>query len=161
MNKKASVLDIIFVGALLLVFAVGILVAYRVIDAYDTQIQGMSVMPNASKDAVSAVKDHYPGIIDNAFLFLTIGLGIGAIVLAFMVRVHPAFFILFIIALILLIFFSAIFSNIYQEMAAQSELTAYADQLTFTSLILNYLPLIVGVFGSVLAIVMYKLGQGT
>ena len=56
-----------------------------------------------------------------------------------------------------MIFLSAVFSDIYQEMAANSELTALADQLVFTSHILTYLPLIIGVFGILLMIVMYKI----
>jgi heme/copper-type cytochrome/quinol oxidase subunit 3 len=157
-KKKGSLQDIVFIAVALLVFSVVILIGFRVSSGLNDQIQNMSVMPTDAKAASSTLTNSFPGVIDNTFLFLTIGLALVAFALAALVRIHPIFIALFIIALLLIIFFCGIFSNIYQEMASNVQLTPYADQLTFISLIMNFLPFIVGIFGTILMIVMYKLG---
>jgi hypothetical protein len=95
--------------------------------------------------------------MDNSFLFLSIGLMVVMLILASMVRVHPIFIPLFFIVWIFAIFISGVFSNSYGEMAANSELTIYANQLTMTSFMMRYLPFVVGIFGAILMIVMYKI----
>ena len=156
-NKKGSLADLLWIGVVLLVISVTILITYKVYDEIDTKIQAQDAMPARSKTASTQIKGHFSGVLDNTFLFLTITLALMAFVLAALVRIHPIFFVFFIIMLALVIFLAGVFSNIYQEMAGQEELTAIADDLTFISLIMTYLPLLVGVFGSILAVVMYKL----
>ena len=77
--------------------------------------------------------------------------------MAALVKVHPVFIPFYIIGWIIVTFISGIMSNIYQEMAANTQLVTEANQLVFVSHIFEYLPLIVGVFGVILMFVMYKL----
>ena len=157
-NKKGNLLDIVFIGVVLLVFAITILIGFKFVDELNTKIQGSDVTDNTRlRDASSKLRNDYPGVINHTFLFFTIGLGMGALMLAAMVKVHPVFIPLFIIALVFVIFFAGLFSNIYQEMANEPSMASLADELTFISTILNTLPLIVGIFGTILMIVMYKL----
>lgn len=161
MKKKGSIQDMFFIGIVLLVFAIVTLIGFVVMTNIDSQLQTNDVT-SANTDLTAAsttLKGHFTGIMDNIFLFLTVGLGIAAIVMAALVRVHPVFLVFFLIALVLMVFFAGIFSNIYQGMAESTQLAPYADQLTFISTILEFLPLIVGVFGTILMIVMYKVGQ--
>ena len=149
-------------GVIILFFGVVVLIGFKISDEINTHVQASDIIGqydpgNNAKTASSKLVGYYPGILDNSFLFLAIGMGIATIILAALVRVHPIFIPLFFIGLIVVIFGCGLFSNIYQEMAATGQLSGYANQLTFTSLILNYLPLIVGVFGILLMIVMYKL----
>lgn len=156
-KKKGSIGDLLWIGVILLVISVTILICYKVYDAIDTKFQESSQLPATSKAASSQIKGHFSGVLDNSFLFLTIMLALMAFVLAALVRVHPIFFVFYILMLALVIFLAGVFSNIYQEMAGQPEMTALADDLTFISLIMTYLPFLVGVFGSILSIVMYKI----
>jgi len=158
-NKKGSALDLIFIGSGLLAFAVVVLISFMVYTNFNAEIQTHSDVPAQSKTASQAINDFYPGFLDNSFLFLAIGLTLVSFALAALVRVHPIFIPLFIISLIFIIFFCGIFSNIYQGMAENAQLQTYADQLTFISLIMEFLPFIVGILGSVLMVIMYKLGQ--
>lgn len=156
-NKRGSLVDIIMIGAVLLVLAIIILMGSRVMGAFNTEIQANADIPARAKTASTQLNNHYGGAVDYGFLLLAIGLGIATLVLAALVRIHPVFIPLFFIGLVIVVFLCGIFSNIYQEMAGDSNLTAYADELTFTSHILEYLPLIVGIFGILLMLVMYKL----
>lgn len=156
-NKRGSLQDIILIGSILLFFAMVLLIGNRVMGAFNTEIQAHASIPAEAKTASATLKADYGGSLDYGFLLLAVGLGIATLILAAMVRIHPVFIPLFFIGLVVVIVLCAIFSNIYQEMAGNSELTVYADELVFTSYVLEYLPFIVGIFGILLMLVMYKL----
>lgn len=155
-NKKASIQDILWVGITLLIFSVMILIGFKISSEINTQVQASDIFEEKGKTAMSTITNMYPGVIDNSFLFLTVVLSIGALVLASLVRIHPIFIALFIIVLGFIVFLSGIFSNIYQEIANNPEMLVLAQQLTFTHQIMTLLPIIVGVFGTLLSIIMYK-----
>jgi len=160
-NKRGSLQDMILIGVIILFFSIVVLFGFKFTSEIDSAIQSNSAVAeydtgNHARSASTALKAHYPGIIDNVFLFFAIGLAIATIALAALVRVHPVFIAFYFIGLVLVIFFSGMFSNIYQEMAANSQLAAEATQLVFITNILEYLPFIVGIFGTLLMIVMYK-----
>lgn len=156
-NKRGSLQDVIIIGVVLLFFGMIVLFGFKIQSEINTQVQAHDDIPARAKTASATLTNHYSGTIDYGFLLLAVGLAIATLILAALVRIHPVFIPLFFIGLVIVIFLCGVFSNIYQEMAGNSELTALADQLTFTSHILEYLPLIVGVFGFLLMIVMYKL----
>lgn len=145
---------------MIVVLSVVVLLGFTIASFFDEQIQANDLIPSDAKNTSTELISHYPGIIDNIFLFFVVMLAIAVIALAALVRVHPVFLIFFIIALFILILLSAVLSNIYQEMAANSTLITFADQLTFFSLILNALPFIVAVIGVTVMIILYKVGGG-
>lgn len=155
-NKKANLDDIVYVIGVLIFFGLALLILGRWTDEFNTRIQANDDIPASGKTAVSQVNNLYAGVLDNSFLFLTIGMMFVMLILAFMVIIHPVFFVFYFIMLGIVIFVSGAISNIYQTAAAEPELASTAAKLLWTSHILNYLPLIVGVFGFILAIVMYK-----
>lgn len=134
-----------------------LLFGFKITGAFNTQVQSMTDMPDEAKTSTATLTNHYSGAMDYGFLILAIGLGIATLILAALVRIHPVFIPLYFIGLLFVIILSGVFSNIYQGMAADTNLITYADQLVFTSHILNYLPIIVGTFGILLMVVMYKL----
>ncbi len=155
-GKKGSAQDIIFWGVVLVFFGGIMLLGFHMASAFDTQISTMSGIPVAATTASAKLTSFYPGIIDNMFLVLVVGMVIAAFALASLVRVHPVFIPFYIMALFLIIVLSAIGSNVYQEMASNSVLIAEANQLLFIGSVLNFLPVLTGVFGTILMIVMYK-----
>jgi len=159
LNKKASLRDLLFISGFLLLTAIVILVGYKLTNEINSQIATMDDIPARAITAGNTLEGFYPSIIDNSFLFLTVLIGIVALILAALVRIHPIFIPLFIIALVFIIFLSGVHSNIYQEMAANTHLSTLASNLTFTSLIMQYIPFIIGIFGILLMVVQYKLWQ--
>lgn len=161
-NKRGSVQDILFIAVILFVFAISVLIGFKIMAEINSNIQSSSIVEQYDTDdhaqtASSTLTSMYPGVIDNSFLFLTIGLVIITLIMAAMVRIHPMFMVLFFIGLVIIIFVTGALSNVYQEMAASSSLSTEADQLVFISHIMEYLPFIIGIFGFILMIVMYKL----
>lgn len=157
LNKKASIMDILFIGLILLIFGVTVLIGLKIAVEINDNIQASNIFNDRGKTATNQVVESFTNSIDNSFLFFTIALGLVTLVLAALVRVHPIFIPFFFIGLIFIIIFSAILSNIYQEMAANTELQSTAAELTFITNILSILPMIVGIFGIFLMVIMYKL----
>ena len=155
-NKRGSLQDIGFMIGVLLAASIMILIGFLVVSRFNAEIQSNDNIPALAKANVAELESFYPGAIDNSFLLLTVGLAIVTIVLAALVRISPIFLVLYILGLVFVIFIAGAVSNIYQTMAANTQVVALANQLTFIGTIMGYLPLIVGVIGSVLAIVMFK-----
>jgi len=155
-NKKASVQDLLYVGITLFVFAMVILICFRISTSLNTEFQASDQIDTYGKTAHQQITNLYPGIIDNSFIFVTVILSIGTLILAALVRIHPIFLPIYLLAWIFVIFMCAIFSNAYQEMAASPDFVALATQMTFMNQVMTTLPFIIGIVGALLAIVMYK-----
>lgn len=161
-NKKGSIQDLIYFGVVVLFFAMVILIGYKITNSIDTQVQSSVAViaydtDNYARTASTQLVSYYPGVIDNSFLIFAIGMALVTIILASLVRVHPIFIVFFFIGLVFVIFFSGIFSNIYQSMAEDPSLATEASNLIFIGKIMEYLPFITGIIGIILMVVMYKL----
>ena len=155
-GKKGSLDDLVMIAVVLLVFSIVIIITYKINDELNIEFQANTDIDSKGKATFQQINNLYPGVIDNSFLFLTVALSIGAIALAAMVRVHPIFLALFFIMWFIVIFLSAVFSNIYQTIVAEAELATLAAELTFVNQIMNTLPWLIAIFGGVLALLMYK-----
>ncbi len=158
-DKRGSLVDVLFWALGLTVFAIVVLVGFKVMSEVDTKFQDGSLgLPVEATTASTQIVNTYDGILDNAFLFLTIGLVIVSLALAAFVRIHPIFIPFFMMGLFFLTFIAGILSNIYTQIASQTELVAQAEQLIFITHVLTFLPFIVAIFGVVIMVVLYKVG---
>ena len=155
-NKKGSVLDLILIGVFCLAFAFAILIGFKITTEMNDQIQATDLVESYGKTASSQLLAEYTTTLDYGFLFFIVGLSIGVLILAAMVRSHPIFIALYIIGLIFVIFFAGIFSNIYQGMADDPQFIDLASQLMFIDKVMTFLPWFVAVIGTILCIIMYK-----
>lgn len=158
-NKKASLPDLILMAVMLTVFAITILFGFKITNAFNAEIATNPDIPPEALAAVNSLESNYTGILDSVFPFVTIGLAIATLILAALVRVHPIFIPMYFIGWVIVIFLTGVYSNVYQEISADPELLALAQQLTLTNLIMTYLPFIVGIIGILLMIIMYKTWQ--
>jgi hypothetical protein len=154
-NRKGSIQDLMFLVVIVFVFAIVTLFAFKFMDSFNNEIQAMDEIPNDAKTSTTSLMGNFSGVIDNSFLFLVIGMGIVTIIFAAMVRIHPIFIALFLLCLVFTIFLSAVFSNVYEAVADNDQMIGVSSQLTGVNLIFSYLPIIIGVFGSILCIIMY------
>ena len=159
-SKRASVQDLLYIGITLFTLSLVILICFRISTSLNTEFQASDQIDAHGKAAHQQITNMYPGIIDNSFVFITVVLSLGALIMAAMVRIHPIFLPIYILAWIFVIFMCAVFSNAYQEMAANPDLIALATQMTFMNQVMTTLPFIIGIIGALLAIVMYKAYQG-
>ena len=164
-NKAGSLIDLMFIGVVLLFFGMVVTIGLKIATEFEDNIDSNAIFDelNPTGEARAAVEESrvkFTNTVDNTFLFLTIFMALGTLALASLVFIHPIFIPFYFIGWVLVIFFSGILSNIYQTMAADTNIIAVANELTFISKILGALPIIIGVFGILLMIVMYKL-RGT
>jgi len=155
-NKKGSLFDIIFIIIVLVFFSMVVLIGLNIAQNFNNQIQTMADVPAEGKTATDSAVNNYTGVINGGFLFLVIGMMIATLVLAALVLVHPIFIPIYFIEWVITIIIGGIASNIYQEMATSSQLQSTANSLPILYFVLGYLPIIVGVLGIVLMIVLYK-----
>ncbi len=156
MNKKGSLLDIVYAIGVLFFFAFLLLIGFKISGEFNTQAQSLNDLSASEKATIDTLNSRYTGVMDKSIVFLAIGISLVTLILAALVRVHPIFIPLFIVGLLFVVVIAAVASNVYEEVATHPGLVNEADQLPLTSLILNYLPIFVAVVGTLLMIVMYK-----
>jgi len=84
-NKRGSLEDLFVIGLFIFFFAMLILVGYKIIDSFNTEIQASDVLEQHGKDASAELTSFFPGVIDNSFLFFVVGLGLVTFVSAALV----------------------------------------------------------------------------
>lgn len=115
---------------------------------------------NNSIAFVEDVRTSTPAMIDNlAFWFMIAVVG-SLLIFGLYVKWHPALIIIGFIALIIMIFLAAQYSNIYDEIKSDAQVTN-AEQHTLSNIIFGrQFPIIIGVVAAlVLAIVFRKKGD--
>lgn len=158
-SKRGTIADLAFIMGVLLFFGVLMLVGYKFINEFNAVVQTDDTFNQDARNAVGSIDSMFPTVMDNSFLLLMGGLLIATLILAMAVAIHPIFFVFYFILLTIVIFLGGVFSNIYQRMAEQPDMAEIANNLVFTSHILEFLPIIIGVFGFVIAIVMFRTYQ--
>ena len=159
MNKKGSIVDLVFMAIVLFFFAMVVLVGLKIGSAVKDNIVSMTGLDATGTAAVESSVTNYKYTINGAFMFLMIFMVVATLALAALVRVHPIFIPFFFIGWIFIIFLCGIFSNVYTSMAEDANFVSTASDLGIITGILRFLPLIIGVIGIILMTVMYKVYQ--
>jgi hypothetical protein len=147
---KGSVLDVLMI--ILMVFGVAI-----------AAILGAFFIGEMETPMVEAGADQYIfnqgqmaiGVFDNMFIVIYAGLFMLAIIMAFMVPVHPIFAILALLFSMIMIVLSVPISNMYHEFATSDAMITTANEFTQTNLVMQNLPLITIAFTVILLVVMF------
>jgi len=85
---------------------------------------------------------------------------LAAIISAAMIRTHPVYFASSIVLLIFLVMMSAIFANVYYEIASNSVIAPFASEYTLLYNVFLYLPYLSLIFSGLLAIVTWGKTSG-
>lgn len=158
-NKKGSAQDVIYVGAIMFALAVIAVFIYAMMLRVDAKIQSSSQFTSEGKSLSTKLSGYFTSIIDKAIVFFFVISMIVAVVMAMLIRVHPAFIFIYILVLAIGVYTSAMMANGYEQMATSTQLASSASGLTFTTLVMRYLPWFVAVFGIIIMAVMYKTGE--
>lgn len=156
MAKKGSITDLPFIiGGVFSVALVALLVSLLVINI-NTEVQGNDEFPTNAKSASTKMSDDFPNVMDGGIVFIFFGMVIISLVLASLVPIHPVFIVFYLLEYIVLIWLGAGIANAYQAVIELDVMSAVADKYVLTTFFFRYFPFVVGVFGAILAIVMYK-----
>jgi len=155
-NKKGSIQDIMLTIVVVLVMSILLIIGFKITAELNARFQESDLIDVQGKTAFQQITNTFPGVLDNSFLFIMFGLTVLAFILVALIRVHPIFLVPFIFVWMIVLLLSGVFSNVYQNIAGDPNFAAQADQLVFTSIIMQTLPMIIAIIGGVMAILMYK-----
>jgi len=95
-------------------------------------------------------------ILVSSIPFIFFGLGISAIILAFLIPAHPIFFPLSIILLSIFVLLSTMFKDLIYTFLTSDPFFTIANNYTLLGFIVTNLPYFIAIFGFILIIVMYS-----
>lgn len=155
MNKRgSSVLDFIFIVAILLSFGMVAVFGWQIWSSFDDTVQS-SDFGTQSKEISTGINDKFVKTWDTVALVTLILFVIGTLVAGFLLDTHPAFFIIGFILSAFVILIAAILGNVYSEFAAEGSISAYSSDFVIIPFIFeNIVAILVGMV-ALLLIALY------
>lgn len=145
--KGLLVLEMVIIIVALFLVATSLYVSGILVDAFQASDKmNQTFMQNA---------DDSLNVINSMFPFLLVGMMMAAAISAYMLREHPVFAIFSIILWIFMIVVAAIFSNTFEALGDSTVFAPAAAQFTLTQQVMDYLPVLMTVFGAVVVIFLY------
>lgn len=154
-NKKGSMQDLLLAITIITAFAICTYVGYKIyLDTDDAGIFSSAEAQNAlDKGGVGITR------LDIGGLMIMLGFLISIVLLAFGLKIHPAFFVLGVIALVITIMIAAIYSNVFSEFKDDPEFTSVEPHFPIINTIMDYLPTWTLVMGIIILIVLYGVSR--
>lgn len=154
---KGSILDLIVVVVILCVILAATLISFKVYNELSTEdFWSDTSTGTKARDGVGRVFN----VMDFGYLLILGGAMMGAVISAFFIQTHPVFFVISFIILIIVVAISPVISNAFMEMATSSQFTTEGQSLDIMTHIMGDLPIIITVFGVLVAIALYaKFGR--
>jgi len=165
-NKKGDFASIVIALVIIFVFAVTSIVFSHAFLKAVSNLKMQGGLSNNSISVIETVEDRTIPLLDYAVFFIMIALFIGLIISSIYVRVHPAWLVAFLIALIIVIVLAGQFTNIFDAISSNDELSSTASNFTLTNLIMKktggvpVLPTIFLVLGVIIVVVLYGKSRG-
>ena len=160
MNKKGGVPDGIFYMVALFTVAIISIVGFLILSEIDDNFQASGGISDQGKTLTGNLRDKYVGIIDNAFLMIFIGVLIGTVVGVWFIKTHPALFWIMIPIFAFIIFFAAIYGNVFYNFTNNAKIIGPASEFTIIPFIMNnYAYVMTGVV-FLIAVALFAKGKG-
>jgi hypothetical protein len=126
-NKKGSIVDIIFLIITLLGLAILIIVMMKVFPAITAQLKVSAINESAGSVAALDKTDSIVFGLDYIFLVIFAGLSIGIFITSYKIDSSPGLMVVYIILLALLVAISAIMQFVYGSFSTANELAGLAS----------------------------------
>lgn len=153
MNKKASILDVVWIGGFLLAFCLISLISYKLlVDFNDNSDQ---ITQTEATDALTNIENASVTTIQTIFFTLFMGLSIFILVMAFFIRSHPIFFVIGLILLAIFMIVFNMYADIYTEFASSDQMSGYTVNFTIMNYIMQNLEYFLAGLGFLVLIVLY------
>ena len=156
MHKKGSLFDILYLAVGIFTLALIVLMVSLLAYHINVNVQSNDIFPDDAKTASTLMSTRFPQTM-NYMIVVAFFLGcIISLILASLISVHPAFLIAYIFEWLILIWVSSMIANAYQFIEENEVLSVISGNFVLTTNFFHYFPFIIGFFGAILAIVMYK-----
>lgn len=156
MNNKGSARDVVFIVAVIFMFAIIFLITHFAINTTVNQMINTTAI-NKSSDAVTALQSsqNVTNRLDYVLFALFIGLTLGLIITGWFIGGHPIFMVLYFIVIIIAVVVSTVLSNVWGDVSTASIFGSTSTSFPITNHLLNYLPIYAAVIGIIGLIVMF------
>jgi F0F1-type ATP synthase assembly protein I len=161
-NKKADVVSIIYILVFLFLASIGALIFHytwgKMADAVTPAFNSSGGNVSNYSEEVNTIMQkskEATNILDYVFLVVFVGSIIGMILTSFTFNSHPAFFILFVIILVITVILASVFSNAYETVEEKSIFNETKTHFPITSFIMDKLPLWIIVIGFTSILIIY------
>ena len=155
-SSKGSLLDPFIIAVGLIVLSIIVFLMYYISTEFKAKLVEKTDIDTKYIDpSLNALK-----MFDSAFVVVTFGTGAVAILSAFFIRSHPAFYVFAFILGIILAFISAQLTNIWNLFATHPMIAPTANLFPMMVRIIQNLPLIMVCISAVIAIVMHGKSSG-
>lgn len=164
MGNKGSVRDVVLIGVIMFMFAIGFFVIYNFTS---TMTQKLVDIPqiNQSPQAVEAFQSsqHVSDKLDYVLFALFIGLVLALIITSWFIGGEPIFMFIYFAFVVIAVVISAVLSNAWESFSGNSVFGLTIAAFPITNQILMNLPLYVGIAGFIGVVAMFAkpyLSQG-
>ena len=147
---KGSILDLLPAMAMMFILSIVLLLCWTILDSFGTSASG--VMNTSLVDTGKAGLE----LFNAGSLILLAGIGLAIILGGFLLQSHPAFAIIGILMLIVIVFVTAQFTNFYVTFTEETSLASAVGQFDLLTLLMKNLPLFFTVIGVVFIIVAFS-----
>lgn len=137
MNNKGSVMDAAPILWFLFFAAFTALCMLLIVNTVNDDFQLDDSIPQTAKDIISSGATQAPKIYDFWFTLLFVGLPLISAVFAYFNNIHPLFFWISLIFVVVVIFVGAGISQLWSELIDDSLLSTQADLMPMTNFILS------------------------
>lgn len=155
-QKNGSILDVFFIIGIFLLFLTATIFSYHMWNQTKTKLLDQAA-PTIDLAATNAKIDSTFLLVDNLLVVLYISFTLMSAIGAYFIDSHPVFFVFSLIALIILIGLSAVFSNVFESLL--SKFTEYSS-FSKGMYIVSNLPLYAGVSGVLILVALYAKPRG-
>lgn len=154
MNRKGTVFDIIPIIILMLILGIGVLIGTNILSEFKVKLVDEGGLNSVTaQNILTNANTNYSVVWDIVIPFIFVGLCIGMIVSAFMVKTYPVFFICSIFMLVLFILVVPVISNAFEQFC--NDLSTECTNYTKTQYIFDYMPVILTMIGVITCITLY------
>lgn len=142
---RGNVQDIPIIVVILLATSIAVMFGYVILEEFFNTSQ---IQANPDAAAIEPKGLNAMIYLGNAFVFLFVGFGIAAVISAFYTQTHPVFFLFSIFIFAFCVMVTAIYSDVFVELASTGILMPVAAEMTLmvdTMIALPNLSIILGV----------------
>lgn len=143
MNKKGFFMDYLMWMVFILIFAIVVIIAYMTLSKSNDGFQSDSNIPTASKTILGNWTSRFKSVFDWFMVTVLLGVSIGLIISAWIMRDSPAYIVIAIICLIIIGSLAYRFSNVFYQFSSSSGIQPYSSQFSLTPMMMNRLPILI------------------
>lgn len=142
--------------ATVFVFAIVGVIILKILSSVNTEVQANDAFNSQSKTMMSSSNTKMINWLDNSILFVYVGFSLVIIIFAVLTFIHPIFFLVSMIMVVLQVLSSRYFSHMWSTITSTSELSGTVAGLINADFFINSLPYFTLIFAVIISIISYS-----